>query len=96
MKPSPEARCPYCQHGADAAVPDGHGTEERREALDLKMEPVPGSWTVCIRCGAVLRFTSGMTVRLAHRHEIRELPTWMLQLLSAASKMAKRMWAEKN
>jgi len=59
---APDSPCPFCQKRLDRTfVINDTGVQE------------PGAWTVCSHCGAVLRFTSGMTLRMATAEEMRGL-----------------------
>lgn len=51
----PEQRCPRCGYQMDRAT---------RPASD-GAEPTPGSLTVCIECGVILRFKGDMSFALA-------------------------------
>jgi hypothetical protein len=65
-------------------------------AVGQAREPEPGDWTVCSECGSILRFTSGMTVRIALPHEAREIPFSQQLLLAKISKAARLMWRMRN
>ena len=50
----PPPACPECESVLDAATINEDGAV-----------PSPGDWSVCFECGAILRFTDDLRMRLA-------------------------------
>ncbi len=60
----PEDNCPVCKKKFDRASPPG----------DEQIQPVPGDYTVCIGCGAMLKFDPDMKHVLIGNKELTTMP----------------------
>jgi hypothetical protein len=58
----PKSACPSCGYVMDAATGVGHNAQ-----------PEPGSYGICLRCGASLMYTESLTVRTATFIELERL-----------------------
>lgn len=70
--------CPVCGYVCDRAT-----------AVTGNESPQPGDWTVCLRCGEILRFDEQLTHRQVTLEELRLLPRSDRALLFRASRMAR-------
>jgi hypothetical protein len=55
-RPLPPTKCPDCGCELDAATVCDENAEEET------VRPSPGDLSVCLKCGAILRFTEIMTI----------------------------------
>lgn len=63
-QPVPESPCPSCKRVFDAAH-----SHERPDA-----RPMPGDWSVCIACAAILRFDDALRLRATTLRERSAMP----------------------
>jgi hypothetical protein len=70
MQPTP---CPWCGQKLDASCVVGPN------GVDDKIEP--GCFTTCFKCEKVLRFEPGLTLRLAHPGDLKNMPHEFVRLL---------------
>lgn len=75
----PESACPFCGHKMDHAF-----------STQTDNPPTPGDFSLCIRCGRVLRFAEDMTLLKVEREEMETLDTETLLELERASDLIKR------
>lgn len=81
----PTQHCPVCRYSFDAATRIwGEGG------------PDPGSFTLCLKCGSVLRWNHRMDLYALTAAELRELPGEILLQLAWTQKLLFRVKAQRN
>lgn len=68
---TPTSRCPACGYVID-----------RASSVEGDATPTPGDFSVCMDCGAVLRFDAALRVRLASGDEVAALPIKLRNMLT--------------
>lgn len=58
----PAAHCPECNYKIDAATP-----------IDADRGPIPGDYTVCLKCASFLVFGNSPALRLITHQEIADM-----------------------
>jgi len=71
----PSQKCPFCKHPLDRVT--GYKTDSA---------PVPGDFTVCIRCARINTFLDDGSLKTATQEDLNSLDTDMLlQLMEAVA-----------
>jgi hypothetical protein len=94
-RPVRGSRCPSCSKLLDAA--SGVSDDSDRN----EMKPSEGDVTVCVYCGAVLRFRAGLKLELPTKKELAKLrksPSWELlrKIRISARALAVKMHMEES
>ncbi len=73
----PPDECPVCHGYLDAAGP----------ITNAKVQPKPGDYSLCINCGALLRFDPGMRLQVVPDDDLLELPKGDVERLRRVQEM---------
>lgn len=82
--------CPSC----------GTTTNAVHDPLQPTVAPVPGDWTICLHCAAILRLTPALTLVEASPAELSELEernpqmATLIKLMHAVARDDRPPWAE--
>jgi len=82
----PDQRCPQCGKNLNRSSP-----------VDLQLlAPVPGDFTICIGCVAVLQFDQQMKLQVPEQAAIEQLDAQTLRQLIAAQNLILSLKAERQ
>ncbi len=79
----PTASCPRCGYEMDSASGVNHNRK-----------PKPGDFSLCLRCGQVLRFDDELVPVLALERELEELEPEQRALIRRAQRLIPTVWRD--
>lgn len=82
----PDAACPRCQHRVNRVSELVEDDPERRPS-----RPKPGDVTLCIRCGAVLRFTLDLGLAELPQRGLDALPAEQRRMIRQAQQAIRQI-----